>query len=259
MKILHSNLIGNSERELFIIHGFLGMGDNWKTHAKKIAENDFRVHLIDLRNHGKSFWSNEFNFDLMIDDIYNYAKHHDIKKFSLLGHSMGGNLTMFFAQKFPQLLDKIIIVDIVPKEYKPHHGNVLNILNSLNSIDFKKVKSRKDADTHLLNYIDDERVRQFLLKNLYWIDKESLGLKINIKVLFEFKDKLSIKLQKDSKFNKPSLFLYGDNSPYVDESDFSLLNKYFPKIQINKVPLSGHWVHADNPSFFLDKTINFLN
>jgi len=235
------------------------MGDNWKTHAKKIAENDFRVHLIDLRNHGKSFWSNEFNFDLMIDDIYNYAKHHDIKKFSLLGHSMGGNLTMLFAQKFPQLLDKIIIVDIVPKEYKPHHGNVLNILNSLNSIDFKKVKSRKDADTHLLNYIDDERVRQFLLKNLYWIDKESLGLKINIKVLFEFKDKLSIKLQKDSKFNKPSLFLYGDNSPYVDESDFSLLNKYFPKIQINKVPLSGHWVHADNPSFFLDKTINFLN
>ena len=77
--------------------------------------------------------------------------------------------------------------------------------------------------------------------------------------MFEFKDKLSIKLQKDSKFNKPSLFLYGDNSPYVDESDFSLLNKYFPKIQINKVPLSGHWVHADNPSFFLDKTINFLN
>ena len=113
MKILHSNLIGNSERELFIIHGFLGMGDNWKTHAKKIAENNFRVHLIDLRNHGKSFWSNEFNFDLMIDDIYNYAKHHDIKKFSLLGHSMGGNLTMLFAQKFPQLLDKIIIVFLI--------------------------------------------------------------------------------------------------------------------------------------------------
>ena len=256
MKILHSNLIGSSDRDLFIIHGFLGMGDNWKTHAKKISEKDFRVHLIDLRNHGKSFWSDDFSFELMVEDIYNYAKHNKIKKFSLLGHSMGGNVSMLFAQKFPEFLDKIIIVDIIPKEYKPHHEN---ILNSLESLDFKKINSRKDADFHLSNYIEDERVRQFLLKNLYWIDKENLGLKLNIKILSEFKNKLSIRLKNDLKFDNPSLFLYGENSPYVNESDFPLIKKYFSSVQIIKVPLSGHWVHADNPSFFLDKTINFLN
>ena len=256
MKILHSNLIGSSDRDLFIIHGFLGMGDNWKTHAKKISEKDFRVHLIDLRNHGKSFWSDDFSFELMVEDIYNYAKHNKIKKFSLLGHSMGGNVSMLFAEKFPEFLDKIIIVDIIPKEYKPHHEN---ILNSLESLDFKKINSRKDADFHLSNYIEDERVRQFLLKNLYWIDKENLGLKLNIKILSEFKNKLSIRLKNDLKFDNPSLFLYGENSPYVNESDFPLIKKYFSTVQIIKVPLSGHWVHADNPSFFLDKTINFLN
>ena len=256
MKILHSNLIGNSDRDLFIIHGFLGMGDNWKTHAKKIAEKDFQVHLLDLRNHGKSFWSKDFSFELMVDDIYNYAKHNKIKKFSLLGHSMGGNVSMLFSQKYPEFLDKIIIVDIIPKEYKPNHEN---ILNSLISLDFKKINSRKDADFHLPNYIEDERVRQFLLKNLYWIDKESLGLKLNINVLSTFKNKLSIRLQKDLKFDNPSLFLYGENSPYVTDSDFPLIQKYFSNIQIIKVPLSGHWVHADNPSFFLDRTINFLN
>lgn len=256
MKILHSNLIGSSDRDLFIIHGFLGMGDNWKTHAKKISEKDFRVHLIDLRNHGKSFWSDDFSFELMVEDIYNYAKHNKIKKFSLLGHSMGGNVSMLFAEKFPEFLDKIIIVDIIPKEYKPHHEN---ILNSLESLDFKKINSRKDADFHLSNYIEDERVRQFLLKNLYWIDKENLGLKLNIKILSEFKNKLSIRLKNDLKFDNPSLFLYGENSPYVNESDFPLIKKYFSNVQIIKVPLSGHWVHADNPSFFLDKTINFLN
>ena len=256
MKILHSNLIGSSDRDLFIIHGFLGMGDNWKTHAKKISEKDFRVHLIDLRNHGKSFWSDDFSFELMVEDIYNYAKHNKIKKFSLLGHSMGGNVSMLFAEKFPEFLDKIIIVDIIPKEYKPHHEN---ILNSLESLDFKKINSRKDADFHLSNYIQDERVRQFLLKNLYWIDKENLGLKLNIKILSEFKNKLSIRLKNDLKFDNPSLFLYGENSPYVNESDFPLIKKYFSSVQIIKVPLSGHWVHADNPSFFLDKTINFLN
>ena len=256
MKILHSNLIGNSDRDLIIIHGFLGMGDNWKTHAKKIAEKDFRVHLIDLRNHGKSFWSKDFSFELMVEDINNYAKHKNIKKFSLLGHSMGGNVSMLFSQKYPEFLDKIIIVDIIPKEYKPHHEN---ILNSLESLDFKKINSRKDADFHLSNFIEDERVRQFLLKNLYWIDKESLGLKLNINVLSNFKNKLSIRLQKDLKFDNPSLFLYGENSPYVTDSDFPLIQKYFSNIQIIKVPLSGHWVHADNPSFFLDRTINFLN
>ncbi|MBT6224301.1 MAG: alpha/beta fold hydrolase, partial [Cryomorphaceae bacterium] len=177
MKILHSNLIGNSKRDLFIIHGFLGMGDNWKTHANKIAENNFRVHLIDLRNHGKSFWSDEFSFEIMVEDLYKYAKHYNIKRFCLLGHSMGGNIGMLFAQKYPELLEKIIIVDIIPKQYKPQHET---ILNGLKSIDFNKIKSRKNVDTHLSKYISDERVRQFLLKNLYWVDKESLGLKLNI-------------------------------------------------------------------------------
>jgi len=256
MKILHSNLIGNSKRDLFIIHGFLGMGDNWKTHANKIAESDFRVHLIDLRNHGKSFWSDEFSFEIMVEDLYKYAKYYNIKRFSLLGHSMGGNIGMLFAQKYPELLEKIIIVDIIPKQYKPHHET---ILNGLKSIDFNKMKSRKHVDTHLSKYISDERVRQFLLKNLHWVDKESLGLKLNIEVLFEFKDRLSIKLKKGISFAKPSLFLYGDSSTYVDESDFPMLYSNFSNIEIIKVPSSGHWVHADNPSFFIDKTINFLN
>jgi len=256
MKILHSNLIGNSKRDLFIIHGFLGMGDNWKTHANKIAKNDFRVHLIDLRNHGKSFWSDEFSFEIMVEDLYRYAKYYNIESFSLLGHSMGGNIGMLFAQKYPELLEKIIIVDIIPKQYKPHHET---ILNGLKSIDFNKIKSRKLVDIHLSKYISDERVRQFLLKNLYWVDKESLGLKFNIEVLFEFKDRLSIKLKKGINFDKPSLFLYGDSSTYVDKSDFPMLYSNFSNIEIIKVPSSGHWVHADNPSFFIDKTINFLN
>ena len=151
---------------------------------------------------------------------------------------------------------KIIIVDIIPKQYKPHHES---ILSGLKSIDFDKIKSRKLVDTHLAKYIGDERVRQFLLKNLHWVDKESLGLKLNIEVLFEFKDKLSIKLKKEINFDKPSLFLYGDSSTYVDESDFPMLYSNFSNIEIIKVPFSGHWVHADNPSFFIDKTINFLN
>ena len=109
------------------------------------------------------------------------------------------------------------------------------------------------------NYIDDERIRQFLLKNLYWIDKDSLGLKINIDVLYEFKDKLSLELQDNLNYQKPTMFLYGDSSPYVENSDLPLIKSHFSNVEIIKVPQAGHWVHADNPSFFLDKVINFLN
>ena len=109
------------------------------------------------------------------------------------------------------------------------------------------------------NYIEDKRIRQFLLKNLYWIDKDSLGLKINIDVLYDFKDKLSLELQDNLNYQKPTMFLYGDSSLYVEKSDLSLIKSYFSNVEIIKVPQAGHWVHADNPSFFLDRVINFLN
>ena len=150
MNLLHSIIVGDSDKNIIIVHGFLGMGDNWKSHANKIAESGFKVHLIDLRNHGKSFWSNEFSFDLMVEDIYEYISHHKISNFYMIGHSMGGNITMLFANNYPELLKKIIIVDIVPKEYKPQHNY---ILESLKSLDFKIIKSRRSeslSDTEIL-------------------------------------------------------------------------------------------------------------
>ena len=106
MNLLHSIIVGDSDKNIIIVHGFLGMGDNWKSHANKIAESGFKVHLIDLRNHGKSFWSNEFSFDLMVEDIYEYISHHKISNFYMIGHSMGGNITMLFANNYPELLKK---------------------------------------------------------------------------------------------------------------------------------------------------------
>ena len=232
------------------------MGDNWKSHANKISNCGYRVHLIDLRNHGKSFWSNDFSFDLMVEDIYKYISYHNISTFDIIGHSMGGNVSMLFSKKYPELLRKIIIVDIVPKKYKPYHNY---ILKSLKSLDFNIIKSRNDADSHLSEFISDERVRQFLLKNLYWKDQDTLGLKINIDILYEFKNKLSLNLDNDFSYKKPILLIHGENSDYVKESDYKLMSSLFENLEIIEVPSAAHWVHADNPIFFLEKTINFLN
>ena len=162
MRILHSKIIGDSNNHIIILHGFLGMGDNWKTHAKKIALEGYTVHLLDLRNHGRSFWDNDFSFNSMAEDIKNYVKLKNISKVDLIGHSMGGNLAFHISNNFPDIIKKIVVVDIAPKKYENVHED---ILLGLKSIDFNLIRSRKEVDEKLSLYISDERVRQFLLNS----------------------------------------------------------------------------------------------
>lgn len=257
MKILHSKIIGDSNKHVIILHGFLGMGDNWKTHAKKIAIEGFTVHLLDLRNHGRSFWDNDFSFNSMADDICNYIKFKNISDADFIGHSMGGNLAIYLSNKVPDILNKIVIVDIVPKKYDSVHKDVFS---GLKSIDFNLIQSRKEVDKELSFYITDERVRQFLLKSVYWKSENKLDFRFNLDVLYDFsKNSISNEFKTPIGFNGPCLLLHGELSNYVNDKDYELIHYHYSNATIIKVPNAGHWLHADNPDFFLEKTINFLN
>ena len=129
--ILHSNIIGEG-RPFVILHGFLGMSDNWKTLGLQFAEAPFEVHLIDQRNHGHSFHSQEFNYDALVEDLKNYCNEHKLENIILLGHSMGGKTAMLFATKYPQLVDKLLIADISHRFYPVHHDGILEGLSALN-------------------------------------------------------------------------------------------------------------------------------
>ena len=108
MPVLHSQIFGSGE-PLLILHGFLGMSDNWKRLGNQYAENGYNVHLIDQRNHGKSFQSDEFNYDLLVEDLKNYMIVHAIDNAIILGHSMGGKTAMLFACTNPENVKKLII------------------------------------------------------------------------------------------------------------------------------------------------------
>ena len=166
MKLLSSNIIGNGSKDLIILHGFLGMGDNWKSFAKKITNIGYKVHLLDQRNHGRSFWDKEFNYKILSIDLYNYVSYHNINNPIILGHSMGGKTAMKFAIDFPEKIKKLIVVDIVPKKYKESH---IDILKGLSILDFNELKTRDSVDLELSKYVKENSIRQFLLKNLYWI------------------------------------------------------------------------------------------
>ena len=252
--ILHSNIIGEG-RPFVILHGFLGMGDNWKTLAKQFSESNFEVHLVDQRNHGRSFHADEFDYELMAEDLKQYCEEKNIEDIVLLGHSMGGKTAMTFSTKYSELVDKLLVADISPRYYPIHHDA---ILEGLSSLDFSEIKSRGQADKALSDYVQEVGTRMFLLKNLYWIEKGQLGLRINLPILKENVSEVGEALPVHAIFEKDTLFLRGDKSEYIDESDESIIQRHFPNSEIATIANAGHWLHAENPKSFYETVIGFI-
>ena len=247
MDVLHSLIIGEGEKDLLILHGFLGMGDNWKTHAKHWAIQGWRVHFIDQRNHGRSFWSEDFNYDFMAEDLLHYFDAHKLAKVTLLGHSMGGKVAMQFACAYPDKVTQLIVADIAPKAYPPHHQQ---ILNGLAALDFSQISSRKEADQTLSNYVKEAGTRQFLLKNIYRVTPTQLGLRINIAVLKNASDQIGTSLSQEMQYPGKTLFLKGEHSGYIETGDELLLRHHFPQNTLVTIEKAGHWLHAENPIVF---------
>jgi pimeloyl-ACP methyl ester carboxylesterase len=254
--ILHANIIGTEGKPLIILHGFLGMSDNWKTLGKKFAKQGYQVHLVDQRNHGRSFHSDEFSYELLVDDLKRYCEHHALESISLIGHSMGGKTAMLFAVENPEMLDKLVIVDIGPKFYPTHHEQ---ILAGLSALDAEMLASRSDADDIMKKFVPEVGTRQFLLKNLYWKVDKTLGLRVNLKALINNVEEIGEALSGSSIYEKETLFLKGDRSEYIQVGDETLIHQYFSKAIIQEVSNSGHWLHAENPTQFFEKTLKFLH
>lgn len=252
--ILHSQILG-SGKPFVILHGFLGMSDNWKTLGTRWSEDGYEVHLLDQRNHGRSFQSDEFSYKVMAEDLKNYCDKHNLKEIILLGHSMGGKVAMQFAVTYPEMVSKLIVADIGPKGYPPHHQDILKALSQL---DFSKIKSRGEAEDNLSEYIKDDGTKLFLLKNLYRKNKDELGLRINLPVLSKKIGEVGAALPENTVFKGDTLFLGGEKSGYIEPMDELLIKKHFPKATIGTISNAGHWLHAENPDEFYDNVMNFL-
>lgn len=254
-KILHSTILGEG-RPLIILHGFLGMSDNWKTLGNKYANNGFQVHLIDQRNHGRSFHDDNFDYEILANDLLDYFDAHGLLEVAILGHSMGGKTAMQFAVTTPERVTKLIVADIAPKYYPPHHQYIIDALKTL---DLDNIKSRGQADRLLSVSLKEVGIRQFLLKNLYWKEKGQLALRFNLEVLQHKMEEIGENISGTATFLGPTLFLKGSRSEYIHENDTSSITTHFPKASIKVVEGAGHWLHAENPKQFFDLSMQFLN
>lgn len=252
--LLFSRIEGEGN-PLLIIHGFLGMSDNWKSFSDKYAAQGYQVHLLDLRNHGKSFHSNDFNYQVMCHDVLAYCNHYQLNDISIIGHSMGGKVAMLFATTYRDKVEKLVVADIAPKYYAPHHQAIFTALNAVN---FNELKTRQEVEKILLSYIPDFGTRQFLMKSVYWKTPEQLGFRFNLPVFNNNKESIGEALPNENHFDKPTLFIRGGNSNYILDTDWQNIQHHFPNARLATIPNVGHWLHAENPLQFFEKTIAFL-
>ena len=239
---------------LIILHGVFGSSDNWKTLANQL-KNTFKVYLVDQRNHGLSPHSDEFNYQVMADDLKELLYDEQVEKCILLGHSMGGKTAMNFAVQFPEKIIKLIIVDIAPKKYPPHHQN---ILNGIRSLILPELNTRKEADDLLSKTIKEPGIRQFILKNLSRNPKGLFYWKINWKAIEDNMEAIGAPLLSHALFAGEVLFIRGAKSNYILNEDESLLKKHFPKFNLITIQKAGHWVHAEQPTAVLVVIYKFL-
>ena len=250
MSLLHSQILGTG-KPLLVLHGFLGMSDNWRTMGKQWAAH-FEVHLIDLRNHGRSFHSDTFSYADMAADLTAYCDHHQLQQVVVLGHSMGGKLAMHYATSNPEQVEKLIVADIAPKAYPPHHDHILEGLMVLHT---HPPESRSDADQRLSQFVTDQGTRLFLLKNLYRTP-DGFALRLNTPVLQSLVGQVMV--ASDAIYSGSTLFLAGEKSDYILPQDHAQIASKFPQAIIKTIPKSGHWLHAENPIAFAAEVADFL-
>lgn len=238
-----------------ILHGFLGMSDNWKTLGTAFSEQGYEVHMLDLRNHGRSFHAMEFTYEVMVDDVKRYCDTHQLKNIILLGHSMGGKLAMKLACAYPDLVERLLVADIAPRVYAPHHQS---IMQALQAVDFSKQPDRAEVEQMIRPYIDEEGVVQFLMKSVYRENANQLAFRFNLPAFLQDDTAIGEGLEENAVYRQPTLFLRGGRSNYIQQQDEPLIYQHFPHAKIVTIPNAGHWLHAEQPELFFEEVLRFL-
>lgn len=239
---------------LLVLHGLLGSLDNWVPQAQQLS-SQFQVFLLDLRNHGRSPHAADFNYEVLTADLAEFLRDQNINRANVLGHSLGGKAAMRFAQFHPRSVDKLIVVDMAPREYAPRYDKILEVMYAL---DLSRLQQRAEVDAALIGVAPDKIIRQFLLKNIGRDETGRLSWKPNVASLRANYPNLRSALPGGGVFAGPTLFIRGGKSDHIRDKDYPLIRQMFPVAKFETIPTAGHWVHAEAPAEFLRIVSEFL-
>lgn len=253
LPVLNSDLYGNPDKPAMLIaHGLFGSARNWSQVAGELSE-DFYIHALDLRNHGGSFHHPSHTIEDLADDIENYMQQHNLTDAIMLGHSMGALAMMQFAFTRRQKVVKLIIADIVWRNYQINYDAEFALLET----DLSGFNTRKEIEARLEKVVPDMMVRKFLMTNIERDDNGNYYWRLNVEALK--KNRSSIELpQHSAVFGKKTLLVYGQSSGFVQPADIKEMNSRFSHLEVQQINGAGHWLHYSHRKEFLEKLATFL-
>ncbi|HET8795525.1 MAG TPA: alpha/beta fold hydrolase [Arthrobacter sp.] len=255
---INTTEVGESGSPIAFLHGLFGQGKNF-TQIAKALQPDFRSLLVDLPNHGKSDWTDSFDYIELADLIAEKLRSGIAAQepVHLVGHSMGGKVAMVLALRHPELVERLVVVDISPVS-GGSMGEFEHLLDSLASLRLEKLSRRKDADEALAEAIPQRTVRGFLLQNLRSSD-DGFRWQANLELL---RDELpaigGFPTLNADRFEHPVLWVAGQKSPYIKPEHAPVMRELFPRTAQITIKDAGHWVHSERPEVFVSVLRNFL-
>lgn len=246
---------GGEGAPLIVIHGLFGSGDNWRSHQRH-WQSDYRVITPDLRNHGHSPHVSGMSYAAMADDVLALMDSLGIDSAHLLGHSMGGKVTMSLARLFPERTRSLIVADIAPVVYD-HHGHS-NVFSALDNVAGAHPADRSEADALMAEHVEERAVRLFLATNLVRSEEGGLCLRIGLDEIQAGYEDITGLPAGSQAFEGPTLVVRGGRSPYVSDDSIPALHEVLPQASIVTLDGAGHWLHAEQPEAFQRSVDEFL-
>ena len=241
---------------LVVLHGLFGDTDNFRSISLHL-ERYFQVIRIDLPGHGHSETMAKYDFETMADAVLNHLSKAGINEFHLLGHSLGGKVAMQMAGTKTELfVNKLVVVDIAPRLYPPHHAMILDALNQLQ---LDEINSRSDAEKRLRLQIPDAGVRGFLLKSLHRDDDNNWQWRFDLSGLTANYEAIRLPPSFAQTVAAATLFVKGGVSDYLDAQDEPVIRNHFKEPHFKEIGGAGHWPHAEKPAQFTRICLEFLN
>ncbi len=231
-----------SSNPLIIAHGLFGSSRNWTQIAKQLS-NTREVIAVDMRNHGRSPWSDSHSYEDLAEDLAEIIEMRGGST-DLIGHSMGGKAAMTLCLRYPRHVRRLIVADIAPVIYKHNHSPLIAAMRSVN---LSQNSKRSDAARQLADQGVDAEVRNFLCQSL---DVAKGTWQLNLAALESNMPKILSFPRIIRRWDGPALFLSGGKSDYVRPEYRPQIRNLFPNAQFAKLRKAGHWLNAEDPRGF---------
>ena len=255
---IHATQVGETGERVVFLHGLFGQGKNF-TQVAKALQPELMSLLVDLPNHGRSSWTDHVDYAEMADAVADFLRADFAAEgpVHLVGHSMGGKVAMVLALRHPDLIDRLVVVDITPS-VSDGAGEFEHLLGSLASIDLATIDRRSEADEALRERIPSATIRGFLLQNLRAGEDDRYRWQANLEVLRRDLATIGDFPDIDATFDRPVLWIAGETSPYVQEEHEERMRQLFPRTRLVTIKGAGHWVHSEQPASFVSALRVFL-